>query len=159
MSYSVHSLTNFIFESISSNTTVVNSGIKVFREKFISEDINTLPAVYIHWAGETVDPENSLIGSPVAHNTWSIQIDYTFYLQHGNYNRNPTQTVEKLHMLWDTVYDSVIEGIVNSSQTLGCTVNPVTWNRIPDQRGTTDLKTNRQTIFSDIVGMTFQVYG
>ncbi len=159
MSYAVNSLTSFLYTAVASDATLVSSGTKVFYEQFITEDINQTPAVYINWAGENTNQDDSFIGSPVVSRPFNLSIDYTFYLQCGNYDQDPTQTVDSLQRLWTSVYQAVVTAVVNSSGTLGCQVNFQGWNRQPDSRSTTDLKLNRQTIYSDLAVMTFEVFG
>ena len=108
-------------------------------------------------AGENSNQDDSRIGSLTASTPFRITYDYTFYLQCGNYNQEPNETVEELQNLWDAVYNAVVTKIQNSSGNIVC--NFTGWTRQPDLRTTTDLKLNRQSIYSDLAVMTFEVFG
>ena len=85
----VNSLNFAIFENISSNQIMVDSGVVVELNTIINTDPNRTP--FIGVVGANYDMEPLSFGNIVGNNTYEGQMASDIFLQVANYDRDPTE--------------------------------------------------------------------
>ena len=113
-----------LFTTITSEQTVVNSGICIEQEVPLNSDPNNTPWVGVYFEDALIEPYRSNITSP-----WMVQYNLLLYIQGSSYD-DPTEANDLLHKTMDVVLSAV-----NSNRTLDQTVLHIKeWNIEPVQR-------------------------
>ena len=142
----VSSISNAIYTLISSNATVVSSGVSVDLNEFMSTDPNRTPYVNINYDGMVISPHTVGIRNP-----WEATVRYKIIAQDESME-SAQKANENLENLTKVILDAV-----NTSKDLSGTVNCLVGFEVtPLNRDITEdedwLFNNEITLLAEVIG-------
>lgn len=123
MTYAVNSISNSLFTTISSNSTIVSSGVNVFKEEPLNSNLDLTPWVGVYTMPQDVNPHRININQP-----WMVTTQFMLVLQETSFESGQ-EAQDRLDRLWNLVYAAI-----NLNRTLDGTVLHITNMNIEPRR-------------------------
>lgn len=95
----VNSISNAIYTTLSSDSTLVSSGVTVCLYDILNTDPNLTPWIGIFGGIETQNPLRLTSG----YKPWNASIEFQIFMQSAGFNYAPTQAQQDLDSLWTCV--------------------------------------------------------
>jgi len=119
----VNSISHSLLTTISSDQTLVNSGVNVFKEEPLNTNPDLTPWVGVYTLDHQISPYRSNINQP-----WMAELKFLLVLQDVSFE-SPEKAQNLLDELWTSVFTAV-----NSNRSLNGTVLQIKEFSIEPQR-------------------------
>lgn len=141
----INSISNALYTTLSSNSTLVNSDVSVCLYEVFNTDPNMTPWVGIYWGADVQEAERLVAGI----RPWRSRVELQVFLQCAGYNYSAFDAQDDLDRLWTSVHSAMA---VNLS--LDNTVrNIISMQNEPFERNIQE----EDTFFTNLVTLTVEV--
>lgn len=103
MSIFVNSITNALYTTIASDTTIVDSGVTVCLNDIFNSDPNLTPWIGVYAGDDTHEPERLVAGK----RPWKAELELQVFIQTAGYDYSPAEAQDDLQRLWTVVHSAI----------------------------------------------------
>lgn len=141
----INSISNAIYTTLSSDSTLVSSGVTVCLYDILNTDPNMTPWIGIYWSSDAQTPIRLTSG----YKPWNSSIEFQIFMQSAGFNYSPTQAQQDLDGLW-----TCVQSAINSNLDLDSTVCNIVslFNETYERDITED-----DTFFTNLLTLTIEV--